>query len=248
MGYGYDALNRPTAATWSPAPTPAAPTAGSVTFGHSHNKVNQRIGQTVSDNTWFNYPSATASTVSYTAYALNQYTAVGAVAPSYDGNGNLTFDGTFTFGYDAENRLASASGAVGFSGFQNESRFCRRWQYRWRCPRVRYTKRADTARRNNYDGAMMDIEPSETVLTGQWILQGGRPVADDVCKRILALANSYLVEVGRDASGWNVLYRDPNDGRYWELSYPQGELHGGGPPQLRCLTTEEARQKYGEGY
>ena len=50
---------------------------------------------------------------------------------------------------------------------------------------------------------MMDIKPSETVLTGQWILEGGRPVADDVCKRILALTKSYLVEIGRDASGWN---------------------------------------------
>jgi YD repeat-containing protein len=33
------------------------------------------------------------------------------VTPTYDGNGNLTFDGTFTYGYDAENRLISASGA-----------------------------------------------------------------------------------------------------------------------------------------
>jgi YD repeat-containing protein len=49
--------------------------------------------------------------VSYTANALNQYTAVGAVTPSYDGNGNLTGDGTFSYGYDAENRLTSASGA-----------------------------------------------------------------------------------------------------------------------------------------
>jgi len=49
--------------------------------------------------------------VSYTGNALNQYTAVGAVAPTCDGNGNLTSDGTFTFGYDAENRLISASGA-----------------------------------------------------------------------------------------------------------------------------------------
>lgn len=92
---------------------------------------------------------------------------------------------------------------------------------------------------------MMDIKPSETVLTGQWILQGGRPVADDVCERILALTGSHLVKVGRDASGWNALYRDPNDGRYWELTYPQSELQGGGPPQLRCLTADEARQKYG---
>jgi RHS repeat-associated protein len=108
---GYDALNRPTAVTWNPAPTAAAPTAAGVTFNHAYNKVNQRIGQIATDNSWLNYPVATPSTVSYTANALNQYTAVGAVTPSYDGNGNLTFDGTFTLGYDAENRLSSASGA-----------------------------------------------------------------------------------------------------------------------------------------
>jgi RHS repeat-associated protein len=49
--------------------------------------------------------------VSYTANNLDQYTAIGAVNPTYDGNGNLTFDGTFTYGYDAESRLISASGA-----------------------------------------------------------------------------------------------------------------------------------------
>jgi hypothetical protein len=90
-----------------------------------------------------------------------------------------------------------------------------------------------------------EIEPSERIPTGQWILQSGRTVADDVSKRILALTKSYLVGVGRDASGWNALYRDPNDGRYWELTYPQSELHGGGPPQLRFLTADEASEKYG---
>ena len=109
--YAYDAMNRPTGVSWTPAPTPAAPTASSVTFGHGYNAANQRIGQTISDNSWVNYPAATASTVSYTANALNQYTAVGAVSPTYDGNANLTSDGTFTLGYDAENRLISASGA-----------------------------------------------------------------------------------------------------------------------------------------
>ena len=39
----------------------------------------------MSDNSWLNYPAVTPSTVSYTADALNRYTAVGAVTPSYDG-------------------------------------------------------------------------------------------------------------------------------------------------------------------
>ena len=110
--YAYDALNRPTGVSWNPVNTAAVPgAASSVVFAHSYNKANQRIGQSVSDNAWINYPAAAASTVSYTANALNQYTAVGAVTPTYDTNGNLTSDGTYTYGYDAENRLVSASGA-----------------------------------------------------------------------------------------------------------------------------------------
>lgn len=48
----------------------------------------------------------------YTANSLNQYTAIGAVIPTYDGNGDLASDGTSSFTYDAENRLVSASGAT----------------------------------------------------------------------------------------------------------------------------------------
>jgi RHS repeat-associated protein len=107
----YDALNRPTGISWNPVPTAAVPSATGVTFGHTYNKANQRIGQTATDNSWINYPAASPGTVSYTADALNRYTAVGAVNPTYDGNSNLTSDGTFNFGYDAENRLTSASGA-----------------------------------------------------------------------------------------------------------------------------------------
>jgi YD repeat-containing protein len=110
--YGYDALNRPTRVTFDPAPAVTPPSsAASVTFAHTYNRANQRSSQTTTDNTWWSYPSATPSSVSYTADALNRYTAVGAVTPTYDGNGNLTGDGTFTLGYDAENRLTSASGA-----------------------------------------------------------------------------------------------------------------------------------------
>jgi YD repeat-containing protein len=108
--YSYDRLNRPVNVNWSPAPAFTAPSASSVTFAHAYNGVNQRIGQTVTDNSWWYYPPASQSPVNYVSNAANQYTAVGAVTPSYDANGNLTSDGTFTFSYDAENRLISATG------------------------------------------------------------------------------------------------------------------------------------------
>ena len=91
----------------------------------------------------------------------------------------------------------------------------------------------------------MKIQPTETQLTGKWLSRDGRAVADETCERINELVRSHLRQLGRDASGWDVLYRDTDDGRLWELTYPQSELHGGGPPQLRCLAPDEARKKYG---
>ncbi len=106
----YDQLNRPINVNWTPAPsqtTPSAATAAS--FGYGYDATNRRVSQSATDSTWWSY-RATATTVSYTANNLNQYTAVAAVTPTYDGNGNLTYDGTFTYGYDAESRLISVSG------------------------------------------------------------------------------------------------------------------------------------------
>lgn len=89
------------------------------------------------------------------------------------------------------------------------------------------------------------IALNETEITGKWFMSHGRAVADETCQRIVDLTNGYLLEVCRDSSGWDTLYRDPNDGRFWELIYPQGDLQGGGPPQLRCLLADEAKGKYG---
>ena len=107
VGYVYDAQNRLTGATWPNVPAAAVPAAGSVTISHSYNAADQRSGQTVSDRAWLLYPATVASTISYTPNALDQYSQVASVTPTYDGNGNLTFDGTFTYGYDAESRLTS---------------------------------------------------------------------------------------------------------------------------------------------
>lgn len=90
------------------------------------------------------------------------------------------------------------------------------------------------------------IKANETELIGKWLTSSGHTAADETCRRIHALTQNHLVELDRDASGWYTLYRDPTDGRLWELTYPQSEVHGGGPPQLRCLSPTEARTKYGE--
>lgn len=123
MSYAYDALNRLTGTTWDNAPAASAPTAGPlVNFGHTYSKVNQRTGQTTDDSTWLSYPAGVPSTTVYTANSLNQYTAVGGVTPTYDGNGNLTSDGTYTLGYDLENRLTSANGAGNTAAYAFDAR------------------------------------------------------------------------------------------------------------------------------
>ncbi|WP_354084496.1 RHS repeat-associated core domain-containing protein [Bradyrhizobium sp. S3.3.6] len=107
--YSYDQINRLASVNWNPAQTFTVPAPSNVTFTHTYNSANQRTAQTVTDNSWWYYPPASPSQVNYGSNAANQYVIVGAVAPSYDANGNLTGDGTFTYGYDAENRLTSAT-------------------------------------------------------------------------------------------------------------------------------------------
>ncbi len=52
--------------------------------------------------------NVTNGTRSYSANGLNQYTAAAGSTLAYDGNGNLTGDGTWTYGYDQNNRLKTA--------------------------------------------------------------------------------------------------------------------------------------------
>lgn len=92
-----------------------------------------------------------------------------------------------------------------------------------------------------------DLQPHESDLVGRWRLAGGRVEGDAVAARIDWLLRERLERRGDAGGGWEVLYRDPADGRLWELTYPQGHMHGGGPPRLRLLPPEAARAKYGTG-
>ena len=92
----------------------------------------------------------------------------------------------------------------------------------------------------------MSLRPDETDLVGKWVKDGNRIVADQVELRIGELIGHELkkIAVNPDAGGWEVLFRDPHDGRYWELTYPQSEMHGGGPKRLTSLSPTAACAKY----
>jgi immunity protein 27 of polymorphic toxin system len=90
----------------------------------------------------------------------------------------------------------------------------------------------------------MRIRPEEVELVGDWLLEDGKPRIDATADRIDQLTGGYLDLVATDTDGWSKLYVDPADGRYWELTYPQGEMHGGGPPRLAVVSQKDASFKY----
>ncbi len=91
------------------------------------------------------------------------------------------------------------------------------------------------------------IDPRERALVGKWIVQGVAPEADETSRRIDSLIANHLIEVARSKDGWSRLFRDPSDGRLWECTYPQSDLHGGGPPALLCINSAHAQDVYGYG-
>ena len=216
--YGYDAVNWPTSVSWTPAPAAAVPSASSVTFLHKYNAANQRIGQTVSDNGWINYPAATASTVSYTANALNQYTAVGSASPAYDGNGNLTSDGTFTYGYDAENRLISASGAGNTASYAFDAQGRRKSKTVNGTTTVFVTD-ADNREVLEYDGGSGAIR--------NWYAYGLGP--NDVLNQINVVAGTRTTLLS-DIQGSIIASLDSGSGTLSRLGYmPYGTSASAGP-------------------
>ena len=92
----------------------------------------------------------------------------------------------------------------------------------------------------------MKIQSDETEIRGRWKMVGLKVEEDANARRIQALIGGDLKQITSDESGWTTLYVDPSDGRFWELTYPEADSHGGGPPMLRCLSELEVKEKYGD--
>ena len=100
---GYDAVSRPT--SWS---DDLAGTTSDVTSTFAYNPASQIVTKTRSNDAYaFNgYVSVSRP---YAVNGLNQYATAGSATFTYDDNGNLTGDGTNSYGYDVENRMTSAT-------------------------------------------------------------------------------------------------------------------------------------------
>lgn len=90
----------------------------------------------------------------------------------------------------------------------------------------------------------MTLKKNEIELIGKWIFKDGEMVEDPTTKRINLLIDNFLIKVATDISGWNTLYQDSNDNRYWELIYSDSDSQGGGSPSLINLTKEDAILKF----
>jgi RHS repeat-associated protein len=100
--FGYDPASRPITISH------ALGAGGSVATTLSYNPASQIVSRQ-RDNDTYAWTGAVTVNRAYTANGLNQYASAGPATFGYDSNGNLTTDGSVSYGYDAENRLVSSS-------------------------------------------------------------------------------------------------------------------------------------------
>jgi RHS repeat-associated protein len=106
MTYGFDSVSR-----LSSLAEDVSGTTYDQTLGFSYNPASQIHQNTRSNDlyAWSNHYNVDRN---YTANGLNQYSASGAITPTYDTRGNLTSAGSVTYAYSSENMLTSASGGI----------------------------------------------------------------------------------------------------------------------------------------
>jgi len=88
------------------------------------------------------------------------------------------------------------------------------------------------------------LRPDETQLDGDWVITRGVVSTDQVEGRIGWLTETQLERVVDSDDGWSTLYRDPQDERLWELTFPQSGIHGGGPKRLAVISRADAAARY----
>ena len=86
----------------------------------------------------------------------------------------------------------------------------------------------------------MTITPEDQIV-GSWILIDGAMQLDDASKKIYRLIREELTSVA--VANWRGLFVDRSR-VYWEVTYPESELHRGGPKCLTKVSEMSARSIY----
>ena len=84
------------------------------------------------------------------------------------------------------------------------------------------------------DRVTRPMTPSDD-LRDIWVSEDGKMIARGDAAAIDDMLGTKLEKIRSDASGWLVVYRHRETNQLWELSYPQSEMHGGGPRRLRLI-------------
>jgi len=102
--FEYDKARRLTVA-WMGSSTPSSPSGNTYVRKIEYGMDDDGNRTTVTVTPYGSSPTST----SYTDNNLNQYTAVGGVSRSHDGNGNVSDDGTYTYIYNYKNLIVKAT-------------------------------------------------------------------------------------------------------------------------------------------
>jgi hypothetical protein len=92
----------------------------------------------------------------------------------------------------------------------------------------------------------MHLKEHETELRGFWIDRGSSMTPDATWERITLLTEGTLELLATGGNGTDRLYRDPADGRLWELTRVAPQMKDGGPPRLSVIEPGAAEKKYGK--
>ncbi len=83
------------------------------------------------------------------------------------------------------------------------------------------------------------MSTSSKVLRDIWVNSGGDVIAEGDAGTIDDWLAGKLERIAGADGGWRILYRNRETACYWELTYPDSGLHGGGPRVLRELDIDD---------
>ena len=115
MSRTFDAVGRPL--TQSASWTTGGAAGTSAVWTNAFDPSGQLTSSSLS-NASFSWSSTVSAAQAYSSDRLNRYTSVGGTTVSYDAAGNLSGDGVWTYGFDQENRLLSATNGTVSATYQ----------------------------------------------------------------------------------------------------------------------------------